>query len=89
MLLGTLKETLIFQHQDDSLLYRYEIFKNERHGGYFSIVYVSDVNTHENKKSTSWVMVIPFIILKSNYLPNARIECDAHFNEIKKTAVMQ
>ncbi|MFT8211275.1 MAG: hypothetical protein ACMZI0_13145 [Symbiopectobacterium sp.] len=89
MLLGILKETLIFQHQDDSRFYRYEIFKNEHWGGYFSIVYFSDNSTNQNKKTPSWEMIIPFVMLKSNYLPNARVECELHFNEMHKTVILQ
>lgn len=89
MLLGILKETLVFQHQDADLFYRYEIFKNERRGGYFAIVYLSDSRINQSEKIPYWKIIVPFIILKSTYLPNARVECELHFNEMHKTAVLQ
>ncbi|MBG6244552.1 hypothetical protein CS369_06670 [Candidatus Symbiopectobacterium sp. 'North America'] len=89
MLLGILKETFIFQHQDDNLFYRYEILKNEDRGGYFVIIYLSDSRIHQSDKIPGWEIIIPFMQLKSNYLPNARVECELHFNETHKTAVLQ
>ncbi|MCW2474317.1 hypothetical protein [Candidatus Symbiopectobacterium sp. NZEC151] len=89
MLLGILKETLIFQHQDDNLFYRYEIFKNERRGGYFAVIYLSDIRVDQGEKIPDWEITVPFKLLKSNYLPNARVECELHFNEMHKTAVLQ
>ncbi len=89
MLLGILKETLLFQHQDSNRFYRYEIYKNERRGGYFTIIYLSGSCINQNDKITSWEMISPFMLLKSNYLPNARVECELHFNETHKTTVLQ
>ncbi|QZN94268.1 hypothetical protein [Symbiopectobacterium purcellii] len=80
MLLGILKETLIFQHRDNNRFYRYEILKNEHRGGYFAIIYLSEAHTQQSKKTSGWEIIAPFMQLKSNYLPNARVECELHFN---------
>ncbi|MBG6248463.1 MULTISPECIES: hypothetical protein [Symbiopectobacterium] len=86
---GYIKRNTHFQHQDDNLFYRYEIIKNEHRGGYFAIIYLSDNRIHQGSKIPSWEITIPFMQLKSNYLPNARVECELHFNETHKIAVLQ
>lgn len=76
MLLGILKETLIFQHQDSNRFYRYEIYKNERRGGYFTVIYLSDGRSSQSRKIPYWEIIAPSILLKLTYLLNARVECE-------------
>ncbi len=73
MLMGTLKETLIFQHDDGADFHRYEIYKNELRGGYMAIVYVSKKSIANSQNMSMWEIASPFFRLKSNYLPNARV----------------
>lgn len=87
MLMGTLKETLIYQRDEDPRYYRYEIYKSEQRGGYFAMVYVFNKPPVSNTTIPEWQILFPMIILKSNYLPNAKIECTQHFNEQYKIAV--
>ncbi|WP_121576693.1 hypothetical protein [Brenneria alni] len=39
MLMGTLKETLIFVQDGHAGLHRYEIYKSDLKGGYFAVIY--------------------------------------------------
>lgn len=81
MLMGTLKETLIFRHGDDANFYRYEIYKHEQRGGYFAMVYVSHHAAANGSAISAWRILMPTVLLTAHYLPNAKIECARHFNE--------
>lgn len=87
MLMGTLKETLIYRHDEDACFYRYEIYKSELRGGYFAMVYVFNKTVLNNDAIPVWQILFPSIPLKSNYLPNAKIECTQHFNIQYKISV--
>lgn len=79
MLMGTLKETLIFLRDDETCFYRYEIYKNERRGGHFAIIYRQKTSAANDDVHRVWEIANPLLTLKSNYIPNARVECESHW----------
>ncbi|WP_409307145.1 hypothetical protein [Pectobacterium sp. B1J-3] len=85
MLMGTLKETLVFIQDNDVASHRYEIYKNDSKGGFFAIIYAQKYITSHDSRFISWIVENPCYQLKSHYIPNARMECDIHWKENYRT----
>ncbi|WJV52133.1 hypothetical protein PCO82_08630 [Pectobacteriaceae bacterium CE90] len=81
MLMGTLKETLLFGATGQAGVHRYEIYKHEMKGGYFAIIYVQKTIAVHDNSIMMWVMENSYLPLKSNFVPNARMECEVHWQE--------
>ncbi|KAA9001181.1 hypothetical protein FJU30_08015 [Affinibrenneria salicis] len=80
MLVGTLKETLIFEKNDDKgASYRYEIYKNEQKSGYFAVIYQQKSIVLNNQSLLVWAIAESHWRLKAGYIPNARMECQSHW----------
>ncbi|PWC11528.1 hypothetical protein [Brenneria corticis] len=87
MLMGTLKETLVFVQDDDGRLHRYEIYKSDHKGGYFAVIYTQQTVFSHDVAVVTWVIDNPYWHLKSHYIPNARMECEAHWKETYLTLI--
>ncbi|MCG8154782.1 hypothetical protein JMY81_03390 [Brenneria goodwinii] len=79
MLMGTLKETLIFVQDDGTGCHRYEIYKSDHQGGYFAVIYVQKTVLLDDVTVVTWVIDNPHWHMKSHYIPNARMECESHW----------
>lgn len=87
MLMGTLKETLIFVQDGHAGLHRYEIYKSDLKGGYFAVIYFQKTVFFNDAVMIIWAIDNPCWRLKSHYIPNARMECEAHWKEIYRAIV--
>ncbi|MBJ7221144.1 MULTISPECIES: hypothetical protein [unclassified Brenneria] len=87
MLMGTLKETLVFVQDDNVGLHRYEIYKSDHKAGYFVVIYVQKTIFFNDTAVTTWVIDNPHWCLKSHYIPNARMECEVHWKETYRALV--
>lgn len=81
MLMGTLKETLVFKQNDNVGSHRYEIYKNDSKGGYFAVIYMQKNIVADGSFFITWVIENSHHDLRSHYIPNARMECESHWKE--------
>ncbi|OSM99422.1 hypothetical protein [Lonsdalea populi] len=78
---GTLKETLLFGDDIGAVSHRYEIYKSDSQGGYFAMIYTLKSLRAEHHVIMAWNMEETRLPLRSSYIPNARMECEAHWKK--------
>ncbi|MEC5319719.1 hypothetical protein VSX61_12365 [Brenneria populi subsp. brevivirga] len=81
MLMGTLKETLIFVQDDGIGRHRYEIYKSDHQSGYFAVIYIQKSILLNDATVVIWDINNSCWRMKSHYIPNARMECENHWKE--------
>lgn len=80
MPIGTLKETMLFGNDMGAVSHRYEIYKADARGGFFAMIYALKPLRMEHQVVMTWNIEETGLPLRSSYLPNARMECEAHWN---------
>lgn len=76
---GTLKETLLFGDDIGAVSHRYEIYKADSRGGFFAMIYALKPLRMEHHVVMAWDIEESCLPLRSSYIPNARMECEAHW----------
>ncbi|MGK4328632.1 hypothetical protein [Lonsdalea quercina] len=79
MPLGTLKETLLFGEDAGAASHRYEIYKSNSQGGFFAMIYTLKSLRIDHQVFLAWNIEETCLPLRASYIPNARMECEAHW----------
>ncbi|MFP1761661.1 hypothetical protein [Lonsdalea quercina] len=79
MPLGTLKETLLFGEDAGAASHRYEIYKSDSRGGFFAVIYTLKSLRVDHQVFLAWNIEETCLPLRASYIPNARMECEAHW----------
>ncbi|MFP1907774.1 hypothetical protein [Lonsdalea quercina] len=79
MPLGTLKETLLFGGDAGAASHRYEIYKSDSRGGFFAMIYTLKSLRIDHQVFLAWNIEETCLPLRASYIPNARMECEAHW----------
>ncbi|MFP1741884.1 hypothetical protein ACLEE6_03470 [Lonsdalea quercina] len=79
MPLGTLKETLLFGEDAGAASHRYEIYKSDSRGGFFAMIYTLKLLRIDHQVFLAWNIEETCLPLRASYIPNARMECEAHW----------
>ncbi|OSN03773.1 hypothetical protein AU511_14185 [Lonsdalea iberica] len=81
MPMATLKETLLFGEDAGAASHRYEIYKSDSQGGYFAMIYSLKPLRMEHHVFLAWSIEDTCLALRASYIPNARMECEAHWKD--------
>lgn len=78
---ATLKETLLFGEDAGAASHRYEIYKSDSRGGFFAMIYALKPLRMEHNVFLAWSIEDSCLALRASYIPNARMECEAHWKD--------
>ncbi|MFP1898143.1 hypothetical protein ACLEDI_05530 [Lonsdalea quercina] len=79
MSFSTLKETLLLGDGAGAASHRYEIYKSDSRGGFFAMIYSLKSLRLEHQVVLAWNIEETCLPLRASYIPNARMECEAHW----------